>query len=155
MSSPNGSPKATRRQSVNFPQQHHQNQYHQHSPPPRPQSQHIKAESLGRKLDRNLAKSVEEGRSAEKLLLKSKDGMTRAQYQLGNCIGKGQFGAVYRALDLGTGETVAVKRIKLHDAEDQDDIMKEATLLKTLSHCNVIQYLGFIPSRNHINIILE
>ncbi|KAI7881045.1 kinase-like protein, partial [Lichtheimia hyalospora FSU 10163] len=91
----------------------------------------------------------------EKLLLKSKDGMTRAQYQLGNCIGKGQFGAVYRALDLGTGETVAVKRIKLHDAEDQDDIMKEASLLKTLSHCNVIQYLGIIPSRHHINIILE
>lgn len=30
-------------------------------------------------------------------------------------MGKGAFGAVYRALNWGTGETVAVKQIKLAD----------------------------------------
>ncbi|CDS13964.1 hypothetical protein LRAMOSA06137 [Lichtheimia ramosa] len=94
-------------------------------------------------------------KSREKISLKSKDGLTRTQYQLGNCIGKGQFGSVYRALDLSTGETVAVKRIRLDDADIDQEIMKEVSLLKTLSHSNVIQYLGFIKSRNHINIALE
>jgi len=34
---------------------------------------------------------------------------------MGDCLGKGAFGAVYRALNPGTGETVAVKQIRLAD----------------------------------------
>ncbi|KAI9308346.1 kinase-like domain-containing protein [Cunninghamella echinulata] len=91
----------------------------------------------------------------EKLLIKSRDGSSSTQYQLGNCIGKGQFGAVYRTLDLGTGEIVAVKRIKIEDGELHQEITKEIDLLKNLSHMNVICYLGVIRSKNHVNIILE
>ncbi|KAI9489785.1 kinase-like domain-containing protein, partial [Zychaea mexicana] len=76
--------------------------------------------------------------------------------QLGNCIGKGQFGSVYKALDLATGEIVAVKRLKVgEDGMLDQEIMKEVALLRTLSHTNVISYLGFIRSKNHINIVLE
>jgi len=38
-----------------------------------------------------------------------------ARQQLGDCLGKGAFGSVYRALNWGTGETVAIKQIKLVD----------------------------------------
>lgn len=41
--------------------------------------------------------------------------LTVRPQQLGDCLGKGAFGSVYRALNWGTGETVAVKQIRLAD----------------------------------------
>ncbi|KAI8054141.1 kinase-like domain-containing protein [Gilbertella persicaria] len=75
--------------------------------------------------------------------------------QLGNCIGRGQFGSVYRALDLSSGEIVAVKSIKLEDESLYAEIMKEVNILKTLSHANVIKYIGFISTEQYLNIVLE
>jgi hypothetical protein len=37
------------------------------------------------------------------------------QQRLGECLGKGAFGSVYKAFNWGTGEAVAVKQIKLGD----------------------------------------
>ena len=37
------------------------------------------------------------------------------EQRLGECLGKGAFGSVYKAFNWGTGEAVAIKQIKLGD----------------------------------------
>ena len=78
-------------------------------------------------------------------------------YQLGDCLGKGAFGSVYRALNMGTGETVAVKQIKLADLPKSElrVITLEIDLLKNLDHPNIVKYRGFVKSSLSLNIILE
>ncbi|KAI1172749.1 hypothetical protein F4777DRAFT_490071 [Nemania sp. FL0916] len=78
-------------------------------------------------------------------------------YRLGECIGKGAFGAVYKAFNWGTGEAVAVKQIKLVNLPKSELRMIEAEidLLKNLNHDNIVKYIGFVKSTDCLNIILE
>ncbi|KAJ5281472.1 Cytokinesis protein sepH [Penicillium angulare] len=70
---------------------------------------------------------------------------------------RGAFGSVYRALNWNTGETVAVKQIKLTDLPKSElrVIMLEIDLLKNLDHANIVKYQGFVKSAETLNIILE
>ncbi|CAI2171283.1 20031_t:CDS:2 [Funneliformis geosporum] len=79
------------------------------------------------------------------------------QYQLGDCIGKGAFGSVYRALNWETGEAVAVKRVKLSNIpkSELNFIMTEIDLLKNLDHQNIVQYKGYAKTKEFLYIILE
>lgn len=47
--------------------------------------------------------------------------------RLGECLGKGAFGSVYKAFNWGTGEAVAVKQIKLGDLPKSELRMIEVT----------------------------
>ncbi|KAK1754510.1 hypothetical protein QBC47DRAFT_302152 [Echria macrotheca] len=78
-------------------------------------------------------------------------------YRLGDCIGKGAFGSVYKAFNWGTGEAVAVKQIKLVDVPKSELRMIEAEidLLKNLNHDNIVKYIGFVKTADCLNIILE
>ncbi|KAF8558280.1 kinase-like protein [Imleria badia] len=78
-------------------------------------------------------------------------------YQLGDSLGKGAFGQVYRALNWATGETVAVKEIQLSNIPKGElgQIMSEIDLLKNLYHPNIVKYKGFVKTREYLYIILE
>ncbi|CAJ2502460.1 Uu.00g098540.m01.CDS01 [Anthostomella pinea] len=78
-------------------------------------------------------------------------------YRLGECLGKGAFGSVYKAIHWGTGEAVAVKQIKLGNLPKSELRMIEAEidLLKNLNHDNIVKYIGFVKSIDCLNIILE
>ncbi|KAF8489636.1 kinase-like protein [Russula emetica] len=78
-------------------------------------------------------------------------------YQLGDSLGKGAFGQVYRALNWATGETVAVKEIQLTNIPKGElgQIMSEIDLLKNLNHPNIVKYKGFVKTPEYLYIILE
>ncbi|KAL1639820.1 Protein kinase of the Mitotic Exit Network [Diplodia intermedia] len=84
-------------------------------------------------------------------------GSSLPQQQLGDCLGKGAFGSVYRALNWGTGETVAIKQVKLADLPKNElrVIMLEIDLLKNLNHPNIVKYHGFVKDAQSLYIILE
>ncbi|KAK9329128.1 kinase-like domain-containing protein [Lipomyces starkeyi] len=87
----------------------------------------------------------------------SASGLKIQNYILGHCIGKGAFGAVYTALNIWTGETVAAKQISLSNlpkAEIQK-IMLEIDLLRALDHPNIVRYHGFVKTEDILYIILE
>ena len=87
----------------------------------------------------------------------TEEGKPNITYQLGNCIGRGQFGSVYRALNLNSGRMVAVKRIKLEGRTDDEvtELMGEVDLLKSLTHPSVVKYEGLVRGPDVVSIILE
>ncbi|GAA6060392.1 hypothetical protein JCM10212_004645 [Sporobolomyces blumeae] len=91
-----------------------------------------------------------------KLVLREK-GKPTLTYQLGECIGRGQFGTVYRALNLNTGEVVAVKRIQLEGKTEAEieQLSNEVALLQRLIHPAIVRYQGLLRSENYLNIVLE
>ncbi|XP_057527057.1 MAP3K epsilon protein kinase 1-like isoform X2 [Amaranthus tricolor] len=79
------------------------------------------------------------------------------KYMLGDEIGKGAYGRVYKGLDLENGDFVAIKQVSLENIgqESLNIIMQEIDLLKNLNHKNIVKYLGSLKTKSHLHIILE
>ncbi|KAK1390262.1 MAP3K epsilon protein kinase 1 [Heracleum sosnowskyi] len=79
------------------------------------------------------------------------------KYMLGDEIGKGAYGRVYKGLDSENGDFVAIKQVSLGNIpqEDLNIIMQEIDLLKNLNHKNIVKYLGSYKTKSHLHIILE
>ncbi|SNX84122.1 related to MAPKK kinase [Melanopsichium pennsylvanicum] len=82
---------------------------------------------------------------------------TLGNYQLGDCLGRGAFGSVYRGLNYMNGETVAVKQVQLGNIPKAElgEIMSEIDLLKNLRHPNIVKYKGSEKTKDYLYIILE
>ncbi|PFH51771.1 hypothetical protein AMATHDRAFT_58237 [Amanita thiersii Skay4041] len=98
-----------------------------------------------------------DGSGVRKTIIITEEGKSPVQFQLGNCIGRGQFGSVYRALNLSTGQTVAVKQIRLEGLKEDEvsELMREVNLYKRLSHPGIVKYEGMARDEETLSIVLE
>ncbi|GMI99858.1 hypothetical protein like AT1G69220 [Hibiscus trionum] len=88
------------------------------------------------------------------------DNVTRedpsTKYELLNELGKGSYGAVYKARDIKTSELVAIKVLSLSEGEQgYEEIRGEIEMLQQCSHPNVVRYLGSYQGDEYLWIVME
>ncbi|KAL6871577.1 hypothetical protein ACP4OV_014406 [Aristida adscensionis] len=81
------------------------------------------------------------------------------RYALGRLLGHGQFGYTFAAVDRGSGERVAVKRIdknKMVLPVAVEDVKREVKILKALQgHENVVHFYNAFEDDNYVYIVME
>eukprot|EP00111_Clytia_hemisphaerica_P003243 TCONS_00009253-protein len=79
------------------------------------------------------------------------------KWQLGNKIGEGQFGKVYSAVNLDTGDLMAVKQVRFnpHDYGTVQEIADEITNIQGLLHDSLVKYFGVEIHKNEMLIFME
>ncbi|ETN36388.1 uncharacterized protein HMPREF1541_08665 [Cyphellophora europaea CBS 101466] len=81
------------------------------------------------------------------------------RWQQGRYVGGGTFGSVYAALNLDTGNLMAVKEIRLQDPQMIPTIVKqigdEMGVLAVLDHPNIVSYYGVEVHRDKVYIFME
>ena len=87
----------------------------------------------------------------------SKKSVLSDRFLIGEELGRGAYGQVYKGMDTTTGDIVAIKQISLSGVsqENLQSVMGELELLKTLNHKNIVKYIGSFKTRSHLYIILE
>ncbi|KAF5385483.1 hypothetical protein D9757_005348 [Collybiopsis confluens] len=83
------------------------------------------------------------------------------QWIRGDLIGQGSYGRVYWALNLTTGEIIAVKQVDLpshpspKERESIEALKFETFTLRDLDHPNIVQFLGFEEGVDHLSFFME
>ncbi|CAL5871475.1 uncharacterized protein PFLUO_LOCUS5726 [Penicillium psychrofluorescens] len=79
-----------------------------------------------------------------------------SHYQMMEELGSGSFGVVYKAIDLSTGEIVAIKHIDLESSEDDiQEIQQEISVLATCASSFVTQYKASFLKGHKLWIVME
>lgn len=79
------------------------------------------------------------------------------RYQKLGKIGEGTYGVVYRAKDVTTGETIALKKIRL-EQEDEGvpaTAIREICILKELDHPNVVGFKDVVHADKKLYLVFE
>jgi mitogen-activated protein kinase kinase kinase len=81
------------------------------------------------------------------------------RWQQGHFVGGGTFGNVYAAMNLDTGQLMAVKEIRLQDPKlipsVAGQIRDEMRVLETVDHPNVVSYYGIEVHRDRVYMFME
>ncbi|KAL1581912.1 hypothetical protein WHR41_09487 [Cladosporium halotolerans] len=115
-----------------------------------------------RKAERQaLGNVLEDSNEADRALtrLSASAGNVHLRWQQGQSIGSGTFGSVYAAINLDSGQLMAVKEIRLQDPKliptIVSQIRDEMGVLQVLDHPNIVQYYGIEPHRDKVYIFME
>jgi hypothetical protein len=92
-------------------------------------------------------------------------GAAAIKWQLGEKIGSGAFGQVYKVLNAETGELFAMKQVKITQETNNngnrqirkaiESLMQEIELMQGLTHSNIVRYLGSEKRDDTLNIFME
>lgn len=84
-------------------------------------------------------------------------GLLRDRFRIDSPAGQGGMGTVYRALDLATGEPVAVKIVARADGANGARFEREVEVLSRLSHPAIVRYVahGDGPGANEAFLAME
>jgi len=81
------------------------------------------------------------------------------RWQQGKFIGGGTFGSVYLAVNLDTGDLMAVKEIRFQDPSSLTTLYKsvkeEMSVMEVLDHPNIVSYYGIEVHRDKVYIFME
>ncbi|CAL1408997.1 unnamed protein product [Linum trigynum] len=72
-------------------------------------------------------------------------------------LGEGTYGVVYKAIDTRTGQTVAIKKIRLgkHKEGVNFTALREIKLLKELKDPSIIELIDAFPHKGNLNLVFE
>ncbi|XP_066366304.1 LOW QUALITY PROTEIN: cyclin-dependent kinase D-1-like [Miscanthus floridulus] len=80
------------------------------------------------------------------------------RYQKGEVLGEGTYGVVFKAIDTKTGNTVAVKRIRIGKDKKEGvnfTALREIKLLKELKDPNIIELIDCFPYKENLHLVFE
>ncbi|KAF2460733.1 Ssk2-type MAP kinase [Lineolata rhizophorae] len=116
----------------------------------------------GREAERQaLGRVLEDSNEADRALtyLSSSSSNVTLRWQQGQFVGGGTFGSVYAAINLDSGQMMAVKEIRLQDPQlipmIVSQIRDEMGVLQVLDHPNIVQYYGIEPHRDKVYLFME
>ena len=72
--------------------------------------------------------------------------ITNKEWEIDRQIDKGAFGTVHRGFSSSTGAFFAVKKMNI-SREGIDDLLREISLIRSLNHENIVEYLGTYISK--------
>eukprot|EP00026_Physarum_polycephalum_P004060 Phypoly_transcript_04077.p1 GENE.Phypoly_transcript_04077~~Phypoly_transcript_04077.p1 ORF type:complete len:643 (-),score=138.15 Phypoly_transcript_04077:165-2093(-) len=78
-------------------------------------------------------------------------------YKLGRTLGEGTYGKVKWAVNVNTGQEVAIKIMKPQEVKDKGDIEREINILKLLKHPNIVELYESIhdEANGKVYLVLE
>ena len=77
------------------------------------------------------------------------------KYLIGAKLGKGAFGAVYLAFDIGTARHVAAKEVSIEDPKALAKARDEFDMLRRLTHPHIVQVIDFEVLEDAARIYME
>jgi serine/threonine protein kinase len=80
-----------------------------------------------------------------------------SNYKILEMLGEGTYGRVYKAIQLSTGKTVAVKRTKAENLKEGISAvnLREVCFLKSLRHPGIVSLQSVIVSESNLDLIFE
>jgi tRNA A-37 threonylcarbamoyl transferase component Bud32 len=78
-------------------------------------------------------------------------------YAMGEVLGEGAFAQVKLGVDRETGEKFAIKIIKRkeYDPKEMDFLLREVSILKSVSHTNIVNTYDVFESKDSLHLVLE